>query len=613
VCGTQFVSEVWVCATRLGKENVMMDRKHNKEDLPVKTGQAKTADTELMRNSTGTAGPASPLSRRKFLGRVSVSAAAVATAVGVPSSLANQRIESGSAAQSEALTQASEEDGDQPRKERAFRLRLRTAIAERNVPVPPQVDNGDELLYPSRIGNYSKGLAHKSIGEVDPAAYDALLTAVTSGEPEDFARIPLGGTVKLATPQGGLTFTLEGTDSGQLTSPPAPRLSSAERAGEMVENYWMALAREVAFSKYGSESITSMAIADLNKLSDFTGPKANGQVTPGTLFRGTTPGELIGPYISQFLLRPVGFGGLSLTQKYNTYAPFPGGDYLTDVTSFRACQDGKGPFAKNVIAGTSYIKNGRDLGAYVKVDTVGQANFIAALWMLANGVPFNPGNSYISSANQMGSLTFGNQHILTLLNEVSIVALRACFYQKWFVHRHVRPEEYGGLVQNVLTGAANYPIHGDLLNSQAVKSIFNNNHGTYLLPAAYPEGCPQHPSYPEAHGSVAGAGVTALKAFFDESFVIPNPMVASDDGQSLVPYTGSDAGEITVGGELNKVANNVALGRDMAAVHWRSDALQSLLLGEAVAISILRDQRRTFNEPFDGFTFTKFDGTKIIV
>ena len=51
----------------------------------------------------------------------------------------------------------------------------------------------------------------------------------------------------------------------------------------------------------------------------------------------------------------------------------------------------------------------------------------------------------------------------------------------------------------------------------------------------------------------------------------------------------------------------------MAAVHWRSDGFQSLLLGEAVAISILRDQRRTFNEPFDGFTFTKFDGTTITV
>jgi len=51
----------------------------------------------------------------------------------------------------------------------------------------------------------------------------------------------------------------------------------------------------------------------------------------------------------------------------------------------------------------------------------------------------------------------------------------------------------------------------------------------------------------------------------------------------------------------------------MAAVHWRSDADQALLLGEAVAISILRDQRSTYNEPFSGFTFTKFDGTVITV
>src|SRR6266404_129615 len=103
----------------------MIDKKHNKEDLPVKTGQAKIADPELMQSSTGTAGPASSLSRRKFLGRVSVSAAAMATAVGVPSSLANHRIKSGSAARSEALAQASEEDGDKPRKERAFRIRLK--------------------------------------------------------------------------------------------------------------------------------------------------------------------------------------------------------------------------------------------------------------------------------------------------------------------------------------------------------------------------------------------------------------------------------------------------------------------------------------------------------
>jgi hypothetical protein len=81
----------------------------------------------------------------------------------------------------------------------------------------------------------------------------------------------------------------------------------------------------------------------------------------------------------------------------------------------------------------------------------------------------------------------------------------------------------------------------------------------------------------------------------------------------VVSYNGSDAGQITVGGELNKLANNVALGRDVTGVLWRSDAEQALLLGEAVAISILRDQRSTLNEPFSGFTFSKFDGTTITV
>jgi hypothetical protein len=138
-----------------------------------------------------------------------------------------------------------------------------------------------------------------------------------------------------------------------------------------------------------------------------------------------------------------------------------------------------------------------------------------------------------------------------------------------------------------------------------------SKYGTYLLPAAYPEGNPRHPSYGEGHGVIAGACVTALKAFFNESFVIVNPVVASDDGQLLLPYTGPDAGQITVGGELNKLANNVALGRDMGAAHWRSDAEQSLLLGEAVTLSVLRDQRATYNEPFNGFTFTKFDGSAL--
>jgi hypothetical protein len=206
------------------------------------------------------------VSRRRFLGSVSVSAAAAATAASVPSLLAKQGLGSGRLATSGALAQASEADRDESRRERAFRIRLRAATAERRVPVPPQVNNGDEALYPNRIGNYSKGLSHDSVGEVDPAAYDSLLTALNSGDPNDFANISLGGTVKLADPQEGLAFYLAGTDSGQVTIPPSPALASAERAGEMVEDYWMALTRDIPFSQFGKEPITTAAIEELNRL-----------------------------------------------------------------------------------------------------------------------------------------------------------------------------------------------------------------------------------------------------------------------------------------------------------------------------------------------------------
>lgn len=542
-----------------------------------------------------------PLSRRSFFGRVGASTAvAAATGVGLPLLSEKAKADDGDA------------DADDPssRRGRSYRIRHTAAIEERKIPVPRQISNGDEARYPNFIGNYSQGLPHNSIGEVEATAYQALLTAVDTGNPSDFANIPLGGNTKLVDPQGGLAFDLEGTDSGQLTSPPSPKLASAERAGEMVEDYWMALARDIPFSQYGAEPVTAAAIVDLNKLSHFEGPKVNGNVTAAALFRGVNQRDLIGPYLSQFFLLPVTFGTLSVAQKFNAYVPDM--DYLTNFASWLAVQNGQGPFAANSISGTSYIKNGRDLGAFMHSDISFQAYLFAAQWLLTHGAPLNAGNPYLTIKNQAGGFTFGSQYIIDLLGEVCNRAFKACFYQKWFVHRALRPIAYGGLVHNTITGAANYPIHREVLNSAAVGQVFSK-YGTYLLPAAFPEGNPAHPSYPEAHGVVAGACVTALKAFFNETVVLSSPVVASDDGQSLLPYTGADAGQITVGGELNKLADNVAQGRDMAGVHWRSDAQQALLLGEAVTISILRDQRPTYNEPFSGFTFTKFDGTTITV
>jgi hypothetical protein len=101
-----------------------------------------------------------------------------------------------------------------------------------------------------------------------------------------------------------------------------------------------------------------------------------------------------------------------------------------------------------------------------------------------------------------------------------------------------------------------------------------------------------------------------LKAFFNGCFVLPAPVVTSSDGLTLLPYSGPP---LTLGNELNKLAANIAMGRDFAGIHWRTDSSEGLKLGETVAIRILQDYKYTYNEHFSGFVITKFDGTTIII
>ena len=99
--------------------------------------------------------------------------------------------------------------------------------------------------------------------------------------------------------------------------------------------------------------------------------------------------------------------------------------------------------------------------------------------------------------------------------------------------------------------------------------------------------------------------MSVLKAFFNEAWVIPNPVVPSDDGLSLQPWKGEP---LTVGGELNKLAFNMAFGRDTAGVHFRKDEIEGIVLGELSASSVMADVDATYNEGF-GFRLTSFDGT----
>jgi hypothetical protein len=511
------------------------------------------------------------------------------------------------------------------RRSAAYRVRITAAQKNKQLPVINHVSNGDEEAYDDKRGSYSKALPHNSIGEVVPAAYDSLLAALDSQDPDDFEAITMGNpggadpvapltpVHKLINPQSGIAFELEGTDSHQFAIPPAPAFASAWEAGEIVENYWMAHLRDVAFRTYGTSALAAAAIADLNALSDFRGPKVGGLVTAQTLFREAFSGCLVGPYLSQFFWLAQPFGAQDIDPRAHTAAP--GVNYMTTQAEYLARQNGVNPASGNIPGGLVYMRNGRDLGEWVHIDVLFQGYFQAFLAMGALGVPANPGNPYNTSATQVGFGTFGGPHFAALVCEVATRALKAVWFQKWFVHRRLRPENFACRIHVHLTGQKNYDIHADALNSAGAAQAFSSN-GTYFLPMAFPEGCPAHPAYGAGHATVAGACVTILKALFDTERPVTDffaPVEATDDGSALMPYAGGDIGQMTIAGELNKLAANVAYGRNLAGVHWRTDGTESLLLGEKVAISILRDQGLTYKEGFQGFTFKKFDGTTITV
>lgn len=370
------------------------------------------------------------------------------------------------------------------------------------------------------------------------------------------------------------------------------------------------------------------------------------------------------------------YGSLSIDQRTLSHKNCL--DYMTDWTSWRDVQNGANfGGADKFEPVRRFITTPRDLATYVHYDALYEAYLNAALIMLAMGVPASRGFPEPSpSERRTAFATYGGPHVLTLVTEVATRCLKAVRRQKFNYHRRARPEAIAGRLTLAALAEKTDDLAGKLgCASEAfaktlheipevIRTALADHNGkqqgmsqmrcfacapyaclppgvepetfddcNILLPMAFPEGSPMHPSYGAGHATVAGGCVTMLKAFFDmfescDSFK-ERELRVNDCGQHVesggnkvvyVPTADGSAleedakfdGVLTIQGELDKLAANISIGRNMAGVHYYSDYYDSLRMGERIAVGILLQQAPSYNEAIE-LRFKSFDGDLITI
>ena len=530
-------------------------------------------------------------------------------------------------------------------------------IAANEFSVTPAPINGDEDRF-KNIGlpgfaSFTKSLTHNANGLVDPSSLQSLLDALEVGTQAALEQVQLGGGQrKLVNPLNAFSFELIGNDSNGSRMAAAPTFASRSTAIDMVERYWMALCRDIPFDQYANSGLIQAACNDLNALG--FDEQFGFVCTPQTVFRAPYAGCDVGPHVSQFLLQDFSFGNQPIRQQQRY--PRPGVDYMTDFDSWSQVNNGDiDPSGTDILDGTRYITNMRDGGQWVHIDLPHQAGLWATLMLLGQKAAFSGAVPYgrdITTAVPFGSL--GGPDISIQAGLAGVYALKHAWFQKWCVHRRLRPEVYAQRLElfrrGILGGHTDTPCNNEKFNdlfgegadvwrcTEVLDRIYEHNRqqniaqnrgdrsGSWLLPMGFPEGSPTHPAYPGGHSAFAAASATVAKAYFADG-PFPNPKVPVEGGSKLVDY--HTKGEpLTIHGELNKLISNVTLFRDGAGMHWRTDGTTAgpnagydrpgtgietggNLLGERLAISMLRDTRRTYREAVGTFEFQSITGNTV--
>lgn len=462
---------------------------------------------------------------------------------------------------------------------------------------------------------------------------------------------------KLANPLSSLATLLVGATQGVLNVDNVPYLSSPAAASEMVELYAQVIARDIPFIDYAIDP-TIIRLLNSSHLNNkfvianlkYAPSNATTPLTSKTIFRGRNYGDIIGPYISQLLYLNFRAGALNSIQKYlvpptrdealDQNIRNEWGVSLEETINIQNVNlNLLPPVTPNTYFVPKFIYSGRSLAEAVHNDAIYQFFYQSALLLSSLGAQNNSG--WPVSTNQSTFITGnGPASLLCILADATGYALKHAFYWKWQHFRKLRPDAFGLWIHDVKSGLVanenNFDISNIILDNQVlddnvkINAKWIPNNDSYTLSQTYREGSPMHPAYVSGHAIIAGVCATILKIFFDgeqkwlslpgiisgsQSGIANSVVQANSDGSELVAYNDNDSIDVTVGGEINKLAFNVAMGRNWAGIHYRSDADQGIQLGEQVAFYYMQDIMSTMvendaNGDAPVISFRKFDGNQ---
>lgn len=456
------------------------------------------------------------------------------------------------------------------------------------------VNNKDICKIPKFLACFTKGLPHDITGVVDKDEYCKLLEALDTNDLKLLQKVKLGGTRKLVNPSAIWEPDVIGRIRATYKLKAPLRWQSDEFAAQQLELYCMSLTRDVNFADYATDP-------EIIKCADALKPFI--VTTPANMYRSEkSPGSLFGPYVSQFFLRTFTMGTLTIEQKYPPYEP--GVDYLTNFADTLTTQNGNIVGPPMTRLAPRYIITGRDLATAVHVDEPDQY-FYQTYCMLANdlGVPANPGLP-VSKVENFFISEGGKVDANRLLGEAVALAMETAWVEKWTILL-ARPEAMGLEIDYTKNNTNRTGISNVILDSPILADSFAK-YGSYVLSQGYQEGSPTHPSYPAGHATLSGAASVILKFLFDGDTSI-NLLQPDATGDNLID-TGLTS---TVGHEIDKLATNIAFGRNFAGIHYRQDA-RGIQLGEQVAIYYLRDMVQRYRYPVC-VTIKLADGKKVTI